>query len=87
MTQLKDMTQGRWHRTGTNRKLIQRKSSYQATLVKRTMQEQIENNQRTTVQGRAILQPGLYAQLRSRPTTHQRTPHVAPTKPVSSPIQ
>ena len=38
-------------------------------------------------QGFAILHAGLKAQLRSTPSTHHSTPHVAPTKPVSSPME
>ena len=39
------------------------------------------------VQGFAILQAGLKAQLRSTPTTHHSTPQVAPISAVSSPIE
>jgi hypothetical protein len=38
-------------------------------------------------QGSAILQSGLYAQLRSSPTTHHSTPQVAPIIPMSSPME
>lgn len=38
-------------------------------------------------QGRAILQAGLYAQFRSRPTMHHSTPHFEPMMPVSSPMR
>jgi hypothetical protein len=37
--------------------------------------------------GRAILQAGLYAQLRSSPTMHHSTPQLAPIIPVSSAME
>src|SRR4029078_4198737 len=59
------------------------------TLGPLTAQEQIgiKRDRPPAVQGLAILHAGLYAQLRSRPTTHHSTPQNIPIMPPSSTIE